>query len=114
METLKTIAELIGAISVIIGAFVAVEKWTKGKLSAWLLKPIIEKIDSLSGKIDEFDERFDKMELDQLKLIIMSEEIPIKERINAGDRYIEKGGNGAIKIYLHVLKEKYEESIKEG
>lgn len=105
METLKTIAELIGAISVIIGAFIAIEKWTKGKLSAWLLKPVIEKIDNLS-------ERFDKMELDQLKLIIMSEEIPIEERLQAGERYLFKGGNGAIKVHLHVLKEKYEESIK--
>lgn len=102
-----TLSQIIGALTVIIGAIVGVEKWTKGKISSWLLKPVIDKVDNLSLK-------FDKMELDQLKLIIMSDEIPIEERLQAGERYLEKGGNGAIKVHLHVLKEEYENLLKKG
>lgn len=32
-----------------------------------------------------------------LKLIIMSPEMPMSERIEAGDKYIALGGNGAVK-----------------
>ena len=32
-----------------------------------------------------------------LRLTIMAEEMPLEERIAAGDKYIELGGNGAVK-----------------
>lgn len=32
-----------------------------------------------------------------LRLTIMSEEMPLEERIAAGDKYISEGGNGAVK-----------------
>ena len=32
-----------------------------------------------------------------LRLTIMSEEMPLEERIAAGDKYIAEGGNGAVK-----------------
>lgn len=32
-----------------------------------------------------------------LRLTIMSEEMPLEERIAAGDKYIKHGGNGAVK-----------------
>ncbi len=32
-----------------------------------------------------------------LRLTIMSEEMPLEERIAAGDKYIKNGGNGAVK-----------------
>lgn len=41
-----------------------------------------------------------------LRLTIMSEEMPLEERIAAGDKYIAEGGNGAV-------KHKYEQLLKE-
>lgn len=43
--------------------------------------------------------------LNILRLVIMSEEMPLSERIAAGDKYIELGGNGAV-------KHKYQELLK--
>ena len=45
-----------------------------------------------------------------LRLIIVTEAIPLSERIVAGDRYISLGGNGAVKaVYEKLLKELKEE-----
>lgn len=47
--------------------------------------------------------------LNILRLVIMSEEMPLSERIAAGDKYIELGGNGAVKHKYHELLEKLPE-----
>lgn len=80
---LITISEIVGAITVIITALIAIEKWTKGRFTKWILKPILEDIANIQTKIHQ-------IELDNLKLVIMSEEMPLDERINAGERYIEQ------------------------
>lgn len=41
-----------------------------------------------------------------LRLTVMSNDMPISERLVAGDKYIRKGGNGDVKHY-------YEQLIKE-
>lgn len=41
-----------------------------------------------------------------LRLTVMSNDMPISERIVAGDKYVRKGGNGDVKHY-------YEQLIKE-
>lgn len=55
MDLLLNIAELIGALTAIIGAVVVVEKWTKGKLSTWLLKPVFDRLDAIDKKIYNMD-----------------------------------------------------------
>ena len=55
MNLLTSIAELIGALSAIIGAIVIVEKWTRGKLSAWLLKPVFTRLDNIDNRILKMD-----------------------------------------------------------
>ncbi|MCH5192183.1 MAG: hypothetical protein J1F23_08480 [Oscillospiraceae bacterium] len=53
----------------------------------------------------ETKDRHDKENyLNILRLVIMSDEMPLTERIAAGDKYIALGGNGAI-------KHKYQELI---
>lgn len=42
-----------------------------------------------------------------LRLTIMSEEMPISERIIAGDKYVKKGGNGDVKKYYQKLLEEH-------
>ena len=65
MELLLNIAELVGALSTIIGAIVVVEKWTKGKLSTWLLKPVFTRLDDIEDKIHKIDDSILKMDKNQ-------------------------------------------------
>ena len=65
MNLLTSIAELIGAISAIIGAIIVVEKWTRGKLSAWLLKPVFTRLDKIEDKIHKIDDNILKMDKEQ-------------------------------------------------
>lgn len=81
LDTVKNIAEIISALTVIVGAFFAIEKFTKGKITKWIQKPVMEKLENLNC-------RMDTLEIAQLKNIITSDNIPISERLEAGDRYI--------------------------
>ena len=112
IDIMINVSEMVGAIVVIIGAFVKIEKWTKGKISGWLLKSVFDRLDSIDNNMKEMNKRLAKVEVDDLKLIIMSEDIPIEERIQAGERYLSLGGNGAIKIHCKILKEEYEKQIR--
>lgn len=42
-----------------------------------------------------------------LRLTVISEEMPIEERLNAGEKYISLGGNGAIKCRYQQLQKEY-------
>ena len=50
----------------------------------------------LEKKVDTLVEHDKEQYLSILRLTIMSEEMPVSERIIAGDKYIKAGGNGAI------------------
>lgn len=52
--------------------------------------------------------------LDTMRIAICSQELPLKERVEIGNKYIAKGGNGAVKVLVHVLEENYEKELKEG
>ena len=56
----------------------------------------------------------DKNSLNTMKNTICNDNIPLSERISVGKDYIDKGGNGAVKIYLHKLEEKYERGLDNG
>lgn len=60
----------------------------------------------LEQKVDKLVEHDEDQYLSILRLTIMSEEMPIKERIIAGEKYVKKGGNGEVKkYYQNMLKE---------
>ena len=63
-------------------------------------KELVEKVD----KLVEHDE---DQYLSILRLTIMSEEMPISERIIAGDKYVKKGGNGDVKRYYQKMLEEH-------
>lgn len=50
--------------------------------------------------------------LDTMRIAICSEELPLKERIEIGDRYIDAGGNGSVKVRVKKLKEDYEKELR--
>jgi hypothetical protein len=51
------------------------------------------------------DRRLDNLEMQQLKQIICDRRLPVGERLNAGDEYTERDGNGEIKMIYEALKE---------
>ena len=96
-EALLWIASLIGAISAIV---VAVRKAIKPFTAAK------DDITAISNKVDKLIEHDNEQYLSILRLTLMSPEIPISERIIAGDKYIKAGGNGDCKhYYFELLKE---------
>lgn len=60
----------------------------------------------LETKVDKLVEHDEDQYLSILRLTIMSEEMPVTERIIAGEKYVKKGGNGEVKKYYQkMLKE---------
>ena len=62
-------------------------------------------------RIAEIDKKLDKMQTHQneqylaiLRLTIMSEEMPMAERLIAGEKYKKMGGNGDVKEFLYQLE----------
>ena len=61
----------------------------------------------LQEKVDKLVEHDEDQYLSILRLTIMSEEMPISERIIAGDKYVKKGGNGEVKKYYQKMLEEH-------
>lgn len=57
----------------------------------------------LEAKVDKLVEHDEDQYLSLLRLTIMSEDMPISERIIAGDKYVKKGGNGDVKKYYQQM-----------
>lgn len=71
--------------------------------------------DSQSDHLAEIDKKLGKMQEHQdeqylaiLRLTIMSEEMPMAERLIAGQKYVKLGGNGDVKKFLHQLEKQCE------
>lgn len=107
LEIIKEIASIVSALAIIITTFIAINKWTKGKILNWLQKPVLDKLEEHAKSINE-------LKLNDLKLIIMNDNIPLSERVEAGERYIVLGGNGAIHAHYDVLIEEYKKQLKRG
>lgn len=50
--------------------------------------------------------------LNTMKNTICNDNIPLSERVQVGKEYVEKGGNGAVKIYLHKLETEFEKELQ--
>lgn len=61
----------------------------------------------LEEKVDKLVEHDEEQYLSLLRLTIMSESMPISERIIAGDKYVKKGGNGDVKRYYKQMLEEH-------
>lgn len=63
--------------------------------------------------VNKFWTDFNRYHLYTLKIAVLSEELPIIDRLHAGEEYIKLGGNGLIKLkYEELLKEAYKELEK--
>ena len=61
-------------------------------------------LDKRLGKIENHDE---KQYLGILRLTIMSDNMPVSERIIAGKEYIDRGGNGDVKKFYQEFLEQH-------
>ena len=69
-------------------------------------KEMGEKLETLTGKVESLERHQKDNYLGVLRLEIMSEEMPVEERIIAGNEYIKNGGNGKVKeFYQAFIKE---------
>ena len=69
---------------------------------------------TMKDEIEPLKKELKQNSLNTMKNTICNEAIPLSERVSVGKEYIEKGGNGAVKVYLHKLEEEYEEELKKG
>lgn len=77
-----------------------------------LCSEMTDQIKKLQEDNKKIHEELLKNSLDTMRIAICSQEVPLKERIEIGERYIASGGNGCVKILVHTLEDTYEESIK--
>ncbi len=90
VELILRVSEILAAIALIIG----------------MVQKVIKPFKALCKQVDKIDRHETENYLSTLRLTICSEEIPLEERIAAGDKYIKLGGNGAV-------KHKYEQLIEQ-
>ena len=78
-----------------IGAFVA------AVLALWrLVVSLVHYLDDIKSDIIELKDHSKENYLGIKRLTVMSHDMPIGERIVAGNDYIEAGGNGEVKKYI--------------
>ena len=58
---------------------------------------------TLHKKVDRLMANDKDQNLNILRLTVMNSEMPISERIIAGDKYVKEGGNGDVKKYYQEL-----------
>lgn len=92
MEIIAVIAGLFSGIGVILGTL-----WKVHRL-----------LTELEKKYDEMNEMIKENTMCILKMAVVSEEMPLVERIHAGEEYLDLGGNGAVKKKYNHLVEEYE------
>lgn len=75
-----------------------------------LISLIFAKLSKITKTFCEIKEHTEENYLNNLRLVIMSHEMPIEERLNAGEKYVKSGGNGQIKAFYKKLEKEYLES----
>ena len=89
-----------GVVAAVSGIMVGIVKLIK------TVKRPFEVIEKIHSDITEIKERQSQFEIAILRLNVVSEELPASERLEAGKRYENLGGNGDVKqIYHNLLNE---------
>ena len=99
--TITIICAVLGssALTAVVNAVVSSIQKKRGK--ATTQEAHLAEIDRKLGKMQEHQ---DEQYLAILRLTIMSEEMPMAERLIAGEKYKKMGGNGDVKKFLHQLE----------
>lgn len=88
--------------------------WAAGGIGAGaVIVGLIIKCHKAIDYIQMIDKHLNDNYLSILRLTIVSDEMPVSERIAAGDKYIALGGNGAVKhLYQQLVEENGKEATK--
>ena len=68
----------------------------------------------MDNRICTLEEHADEHYRRLLVMEIMEENLPIEERLKAGEKYVAKGWNGSVKARYELLLEEYKEIQKEA
>ena len=96
VEYVITIASIVTAVTVISTACFNIYKFFR----------------KLENKYDEINNTLKENTMYILKMAVLSEEMPLLDRIHAGELYVNMGGNGTIKKKYEHLLEEYEKREK--
>ncbi len=75
-----------------------------------LIGRVLSKLRKIIKMFNTLQEHTEENYLNNLRIIIMSPDMPIGERLNAGEKYIKAGGNGEVKAFYKKLLQEYLES----
>lgn len=72
---------------------------------------VLKVIKTLYTKLHEFQESINENTMYTLKLVVLNENLDMEERISAGKRYLELGGNGFVHaVYNKLIEEEEQEN----
>lgn len=94
VQTFLLVGSIISALTVIVTFMIKIYKF----------------FNSIEKKYDQMNETLRKNTLYILKIAILSDELPLVDRIHAGETYVAMGGNGMVKKKLDRLISEYEKS----
>ena len=69
---------------------------------------------NIEEKYEEMNELIKENTIHILKIAVLNEDLPITDRINAGERYMSLGGNGFVKKKYLKLLDEYEKMNERG
>lgn len=75
-------------------------------------KARIQQHEETKKEINIVKRELEENSLNTMKNTICNDNIPISERLIVGKKYLENGGNGAVKCLLHDLEDQYESELK--
>ena len=75
-----------------------------------LIGKIYSAVRKMSKEFVEMKEHNKENYLNNPRLVIMSPDMPIGERLSAGEKYINAHGNGEVKAFYKKLQKEYLES----
>lgn len=75
-----------------------------------LIGRVLSKLRKIIKMFNTLQEHTEENYLNNLRIIIMSPDMPMGERLNAGEKYIKAGGNGEVKAFYKKLFQEYLES----
>jgi hypothetical protein len=76
------------------------------------LATVIGVIKTNGSKLDKLSKDITLISLDINRLTLHDEHLAIEERIAAGERYIQGGGNGVTRAYYEKLLNEYKEELE--
>ena len=97
------IASVITALTTIITAAITIYK---------LVRNMEKRYEKINDNFEKINDNMKHTELSVLRLIVINDNMPLEERVNAGERYVNKGGNGSIHALYDVLRKQYQKQLK--